>query len=196
MLIVGNCQILNYSEQMTDDQLFAFCGINKELRIERDRDHNIIIQPPVGGEKGYFEGLVVYEIESWRRNNNSNGIVLGSSTGFLLPNNAMRSPSVLWISDERWQKIPIDQKEKFLPVVPDFLVEINSYYDKMEELTLKMVEWIENGALLAWLIDPTSQQSSIYRADGSIEIVKGFDKKLSGEDILPGFEFDLEQLKF
>ena len=194
MLIVGEHKIKfpKQSDNLTNDELFEFCVINKDLRIERDADLNIIIMAPVGGGSGFSELEVVSEIRNWRRKNS--GISFSPSTGFLLPNGAMRAPDASWISNERWATVPNEQKEKFLPVVPNFIVEVRSNTDTLKGTKAKMAEWIENGVQLAWLIDKKNEQTFIYRADGTIEKVTGFDKKLSGEEILKGFELDLSLL--
>jgi Uma2 family endonuclease len=194
MLIYKNTRIKNYSENMTDEELVEFCALNKELRIERDKHRNIIIMEPAGGSSGYFETEASGEICIWTKKNRK-GIAFNSNTGFLLPNGAMRSPDGCWISDERWQTVPDDQKDKFLPVVPDFIVEIRSPSDNLSQLQEKMEEWRENGARLAWLIDPEEKQVFIYRENGSMEHKAGLDGKLSGEGIMPGFEFDLKLLR-
>jgi Uma2 family endonuclease len=194
MLIYKNTRIKNYSENMTDEELVEFCALNKELRIERDKHRNIIIMEPVAWSSGYFEKDVIYEIENWVRQQKK-GVSSSSNTGFLLPNGAMRSPDGCWISDERWQTVPDDQKDKFLPVVPDFIVEIRSPSDSLAQLQEKMEEWCENGARLAWLIDPEDHQVFIYREDGSVEHKVGLDGKLSGEAVMPGFSFDLGLLR-
>jgi Uma2 family endonuclease len=193
MLIYKNTRIKNYSENMTDEELVEFCALNKELRIERDKHRNIIIMEPAGGSSGYFETEASGEIRIWTKK--KKGIAFNSNTGFLLPNGAMRSPDGCWISDERWQTVPDDQKDKFLPVVPDFIIEIRSPSDNLSQLQEKMEEWRENGARLAWLIDPEEKQVFIYRENGSMEHKAGLDGKLSGEGIMPGFEFDLKLLR-
>lgn len=112
-----------------------------------------------------------------------------------MPNGAMRSPDACWVSDARWQKITEEQRKKFPPVVPDLIVEVRSPTDSLKGAKAKMGEWVENGIQLGWLIDVHNQQTFIYRADGSIEIIKGFDKKLSGEQVMEGFVLDLGALK-
>jgi Uma2 family endonuclease len=194
MLIYKNTRIKNYSENMTDEELMEFCALNKELRIERDKNRNILVMEPAGGSSGYFESETILEIALWVRSNRK-GISFSSNTGFFLPNGAMRSPDGCWISDERWRTVPDDQKDKFLPVVPDFIVEIRSPSDSLAQLQEKMEEWRENGARLAWLIDPEDHQVFIYREDGSVEHKVGLDGKLSGEAVMPGFSFDLGLLR-
>jgi len=194
MLIVEGHKIKNYSEQMSNDELYEFCLQNKGLRIERDKDQNIIIMSPVGGESGYFEKNFMFELELWVRKNKK-GLTFSSSTGFLLPNGAMRSPDACWISGERWGQVAEDQKKKFLPVVPEFVVEIKSPTDSLNDLKSKVEEWIENGTRLAWLVDPENRDVYIYRENGFKEVINDFDDTLNGENVLEGFEFDLSQLQ-
>ncbi|MEM8528816.1 MAG: Uma2 family endonuclease [Bacteroidota bacterium] len=178
---------------LTNDELYDFCVMNQELRIERDAQQNIIIMAPVGGYSGYREIEFMTEINIWVRKNG--GIAFSSSTGFLMPNGAMRSPDACWVSEERWSTITAEQKKKFPPVTPDFVVEVRSATDSLKTAKAKMEEWIENGVRLGWLVDFQNKQVFIYREDGSIEIVKGLQHKLSGEKVLEGFEFNLKQLK-
>ncbi len=179
---------------LTNDELFEFCMLNRALHIERDAAQNIIIMAPVGGNSGFYEKDLIFAIESWVREHKS-GYSFSSSTGFLMPNGAMRSPDACWISEARWSTLTDAQKQKFPPIVPDFVVEIRSRSDALKGLKAKMEEWIENGVRLAWLIDAKNEQVFIYRADGSIEIVKGFDGVLNGEHVMSGFAFDLGQLR-
>ncbi len=194
MLIVEGHKIKNYSEQMTNDELYDFCIQNKGLRIERDKDQNIIIMSPVGWESGFFEKNFIFELELWVRQNKQ-GLTIGSSTGFLLPNGAMRSPDACWISQKRWEEVPEDQKQKFLPLVPDFIVEIKSPGDSIKDLKVKMEEWMENGVRLAWLIDSKAEMVYIYHNKRTVEKIIGFEQVLKAEEIMSGFEFDLRQLK-
>jgi len=120
---------------------------------------------------------------------------LSPSTGFKLPSGATRSPDACWISNERWGTLSRKDTEKFLPIVPNFVIEVRSRTDSLTKLKAKMQEWIDNGVSLGLLIDPKNKTSYIYRENGSIEIIEGFDKTLSGEDLMPGFEFDLGLLQ-
>lgn len=196
MLIVEGTKIHldKNPSNLSNDELYEFCLANKDLRIERDANQNIIIMAPVGGNSGFHEKDLIFEIEYWVRKNKS-GYSFSSSTGFLMPNSAMRSPDACWISEERWAKVTPTQKKKFPPVVPNFIVEIRSRTDSLKGAKSKMEEWVDNGIQLGWLIDVKNKQVYIYRADGSIEIVKGFNKILSGESIMKNFKFDLKQLK-
>jgi len=191
MLITDTLEIEGLAEKMTDSAFEAFCVQNKHLRIERDSSGNVIVMPPVHTDTGDKETTVQSFLFMWNLSS-KRGKVFNSSTGFTLPNGAMRAADTAFVSYERWDQLTDIQRKSFAPVCPNFVVEIRSDSDKsLPKLKSKMVEWIENGAQLAWLLDTFSQETYIYRADGSIEIVKGFDQVLSGEEVLPGFTFDL-----
>lgn len=182
------------SAQLTDDQLFDFCVTNKELRIERDTKGQLIVMSPVGG-LGSSHNLAVASL-LWLWNSRSNtGIVFDSSGGFRLPNGAMRSPDAAWINLDRWNQLSADDREKFPPLTPDFVIEVRSKSDGLRELKLKMSEWMENGCRLAWLIDPVDQKAYIYLSSGEIKIINSFDTIISAKTIVPGFELDLSILK-
>jgi Uma2 family endonuclease len=146
--------------------------------------------PPVFGETGRKHLKIASAIDIWNTKTNS-GVAFDSSTGFDLPDGSMRSPDAAWITKEKWERLSMEERNAFLPFAPDFVVEILSTSDHMAEAKKKMNKWIENGTQLSWLIIPQDQQTLVYRADGTVDKIFGFDKKLSGENVLPGFEFDL-----
>ena len=123
------------------------------------------------------------------------GNTFDSSTAFIFPNGATRSPDVAWVSDAQWNSLTDSEQEKFPPISPEFVVELMSPSDRLKDAKAKMLEYIDNGVQLAWLINPSEEEVHIYRADGTIAKVNGFDNGLSGENILPNFEFDLKLLK-
>jgi len=186
---------INYpTEKMSEEEFHAFCAANPKMRIEQDQYQNVTVMPPIHGDSGFYEKQAIvrvgnYEIEY------KTGVSLSSSTGFKLPNGATRSPDACWISSKRWSTLSTKEKQQFLPVVPDFVIEIRSRTDTLKKLQAKMQEWIDNGVRLAWLIDPKKQQVTIYRKNIEPEIMEGFEHILSGEDVMPAFEFDLKLLK-
>ena len=184
----------NLSDDMSDKEFFHFCTQNRDLRIERDSNRQIYIMAPTGFETGGFNSDINAELNFWNRKNKT-GKVFDSSTGFTLPDLAVFSPDAAWISNEKISKLTKEQRNIFAPVCPDFVIELKSKSDTIPELQNKMLKWIENGCKLAWLLIPEKEEAHIYRSNGNIEIVKGFNKKLSGENILPGFELDLSILK-
>jgi len=193
MIVFQDFEIYQLADDMTDDEFYEFCVANKDLRIERDPDKKIIIMPPAFAENGFYEAEVSGALHNWNCKMQL-GINFSSSTGYNLPNSAIRTCDASWVSLECWQSLAKKSEAQFLPVAPDFAVEIRCEDDNLKKLKSKMLEWIENGVRLAWLIDPTEQKTYIYRADGSIEILDGFERELSGEDVLKGFTFDLRLL--
>ncbi len=180
---------------MTDDELFAFCAANKELRIERDEFGQLIIMSPAGGITGNLNFKLTGIFSQWVERNAKLGYGFDSVTGFRLGDKSMRSPDVSWVRKEKWEALTLQDQEKFAPVCPDFVVELRSKSDSLTELKSKMGKWMKNGCQLGWLVDPSQQKSYVYRKDGSILEIDGFDKKLSDESLLPGFELDLSRLK-
>lgn len=176
--------------QFDDAYFFALCQANRDLRLERDADGNIILMPPTGSETGRYNANILIEVGIWNRQKQL-GYVFDSSTGFTLSNSAVRSPDVSWIRKDRWGQIPEAKREKFAPICPDFVIEVRSRTDSLADLKVKMEEYRENGCRLGWLIDRIDKQVLIYREDGSIETLTGKTVKLSGEAVLDGFELTL-----
>ena len=144
---------------------------------------------PTGGETGNRNIEIAYQLQGWSRKNNL-GKAFDSSTGFKLPNGANRSPDASWITIEKWESLTAEQRRKFLPLCPDFVLELPSPSDSLKKIREKMQEYIENGARLGWLINVEAKQVEIYRPGRDVEILEN-PKTLSGEDVLPEFIFDL-----
>ena len=181
-------------DDMSDEDFFNFCQQNRDLRLERDSNKQIYIMAPTGFYRGAFNSDIITELNIWNRKSKT-GKVFESNTGFTLPDGAVFSPDAAWISNEKISLLSEEDKNKFAPVCPNFIIEFKSTSDNIKQLKNKMLKWIENGTSLAWLIDPVSKQVFIYRSDNSIAVVQGFTNKLSGENILPGFELDLQILQ-
>lgn len=158
-------------------------------------DGTLFIIPPVHLDSGHFELEIAGELRNYAKKS-SKGRTFGSSTGFKLPDGSTRAADAAWVSDEQIARLSSEERKSFARLVPEFIVEIRSDTDRLARLQKKMTDtWIANGVRLAWLIDPVEQKAYIYRADGSIQVVADFSAKLGGEDVLPGFEFDLGLLK-
>jgi Uma2 family endonuclease len=178
--------------ELTDEQFFQLCQNNRDLRFERNASGDLIIMPPTGSETGNRNIDLSYQLQGWSRQNNL-GLAFDSSTGFQLPNGANRSPDAAWVKKERWEALTQDEKEKFAPLGPDFVVELRSKTDSLEKLQAKMQEYIDNGAKLGWLLDRQNSRVEIYRPNQAVEIISS-PSSLSGEDILPGFVLYLENI--
>jgi len=181
--------------RLSDDEFYDFCTQNDALKFERDAKGNILIMPNTGGITGNLNFELNIEFGIWNRQAKL-GKVFDSSTIFRLPSSAARSADVAWVNSKNWNQLDLAQQTKFPPVCPDFVLELMSITDNLKDSTKKMEEeWMENGCKLAWLINPKTLKMYIFRENKEVEIVVGFDKKLSGENVLVGFELDLSILK-
>ena len=180
------------SLKFTDDEFEQIVAFNKELRLELTAQGELIIMSPTGGETGNRNFEIYIDLGIWNRKNNL-GKAFDSSTGFKLPNGATRSPDASWILLERWDALTPQQRKKYLPLCPDFAVELVSESDDVEDTRKKMREYIENGLRLGWLINPKDKQVEIYRAGKEVEVLQS-PNSLSGEDVLTGFTLDLQTI--
>ncbi|MEL7242519.1 MAG: Uma2 family endonuclease [Cyanobacteria bacterium J06641_2] len=180
---------LQLTIDLTDEQFWQLCQKNQEWKFERTASGELLIMSPTGGETGNRNIEIAYQLQGWSRKNNL-GKAFDSSTGFKLPNGANRSPDASWITIEKWESLTKEQRRKFLPLCPDFVLELPSPSDSLKKIREKMQEYIENGARLGWLINVEAKQVEIYRPGRDVEILEN-PKTLSGEDVLPEFIFDL-----
>lgn len=170
-------------------QFFEFCQLNRELRIERTAEGELVLMQPTGGTTGGRNARLTTLVTSWAMRDGT-GESFDSSTGYTLPNGATRSPDASWIRSSRLMTLTPEQRERFLPLCPDFAVELRSPSDNLESLHAKMREYIENGALLGWILDPTDRRVYAYRPDSDVEVLDD-PPEVSGEPELPGFVLDL-----
>jgi len=180
-------------DSMSGDEFFTFCQQNKLVQIERDENREIVIMPLDGLTTAILKSKIIFALGYWN-NDKQAGKGFGPSAGFSLPDSSVKSPDAGWISNEKWNSLEKEDLKKFAHVAPEFIVELMSPSDNQKDAKAKMQKWIENGVLLGWLIDPAKKEAYIYRADGTIGKIEGFENKLSGENVLPGFEFDLSVL--
>ncbi|MDM3857242.1 MAG: Uma2 family endonuclease [Aphanizomenon gracile PMC649.10] len=174
---------------MTDEQFFQLCQKNRELRFERNANGELIIMSPAGGETGNRNGRLNQQLFNWT-DADGTGIAFDSSTGFKLPNGADRSPDASWIKLERWDALTDEEKRKFPPICPDFVIELLSPSDSLKTTQEKMKEYIDNGVRLGILINRKSRQVEIYRPGKEVEVLDS-PATVSGEDILKGFVLNL-----
>ena len=151
------------SDSLQDnDRFFDFCMRNQDLRIERSAEGEVIVMPPVGFETSYQNGEIAEQLGSWARTDGT-GRTFDSNGTFILRNGAVRAPDASWVRKSRIAKLTKEQKQRFPPLCPDFVIELKSPTDRLKTLKAKMDEWMENGAELAWLIDPDRRTVTIYR---------------------------------
>ncbi|MBL1203708.1 MAG: Uma2 family endonuclease [Nostoc sp. GBBB01] len=181
------------SMQMTDEQFFEFCQVNRDLRIERNKFGELVIMPPTGSETGNREINISGQLWVWSEQDGT-GITFSSSTGFKLSTGAERSPDASWIKLERWNSLSPEQQQKFAPICPDFVVELKSPSDNLQTLKEKMEEYMnEPGIQLGWLIDRKQRKVYIYRPGLSEECLDN-PASVSGDPILPGFILNMSKV--
>ncbi len=157
--------------QVTQAQFEAIALANRDLKLERSAAGDLIVNPPTGGETGHRNIKIAYFLVKWVEEQGGSGIPFDSSTGFRLPNGADRSPDASWVSLERWEALTLDERKGFIPLCPDFVIELRSQSDSLSKLQTKMQEYMDNGARLGWLLNPQSKQVEVYPAGQSKEIL-------------------------
>ncbi len=177
----------------TDDELFALCQANPDLKIERDEHGNLIIIPPTGLETSFKNNDLNFEINLWNRRTRL-GRVSDSNGGYTLPDTSMRAPDVAWVSHERLATVSPDDLKRFAHVCPDFVIELMSENDSRTELDAKMKKWIQNGVRLGWFVSPKDRQVLVYLPGQELPQTCLFTDTLTGYDGLPGFVLRLSDL--
>jgi Uma2 family endonuclease len=178
---------------VTPTQFVALAASNRDLQLERSATGELIVNPPTGWRTGQHNWRIAGELYLWWRNCDEPGQAFDSSSGFILPNGAIRSPDASWICQERWDALTEAQMQTFPQICPDFVVELRSASDPLKELQAKMHEYLDNGAALGWLIDPQTRTVALYRAGADVDVLVN-PLTLSGEPVLPGFHLDLNRV--
>lgn len=178
--------------KLDDDLFFAICQANRDYRIERSAEGDIQIMPPTGGDTGKRNSDLIIDLGNWARDD-GRGVVFDSSTGFRLPNGATRSPDVSWVLRERLARLTDKQKQGFLPLAPDLIIELASPNDRLEDLQMKMREYQENGVRLGWLIVPTTRTVYVYPQGTEPQCLTS-PSHLADNAMLPGLFLDLTKI--
>ena len=175
--------------ELTDEQFEQICNNNRDLKFERTAKGNLVVMSLTGGDPGERNAELNGQLWLWNRQARL-GHLYDSSTGFRLPNGAIHSPDAAWVSQGRWEALTPEQRQKWVPLCPDFVVELKSASDDIEDLRLKMQEYLDNGLRLGWLIDPETQTVEVYRVNQPVEILSN-PTEISAEHIMPGFVLSL-----
>lgn len=184
---------LSYASKMNNQEFEDFCFANPELVIEREQDGTLTIMSPVSPISGNRENEISIDLGLYARKHG--GKAYSSSTGFRLPDSSVKSPDACYVSAEQLADFTDEDLRHFAPIVPEFIVEVIFPTDRLKDAEEKMRSaWIENGVKLAWLVDVDNDRLWVYRADRSVELVTPLDHEITGEDVLPGFIFDLSLL--
>ena len=184
--------IVDVHSVLTGEDFDQLVRDNPELRMELTATGELILMSPTGSKTGLLNAELNLQFGTWAKKNRS-GVVFDSSTLFILPNGARRSPDLSWVKRERWEALTEEEQEGFAPLCPDFVIELRSRSDNLPPLEDKMLEYIANGALMAWLIDPLRKRVYIYRPNRTAEILED-PEKVSGDPELQGFTLDVGEL--
>ncbi|NJM75175.1 MAG: Uma2 family endonuclease [Acaryochloridaceae cyanobacterium RU_4_10] len=179
-------------QQMTTAEFYEFCLANRDLRIERTASGEVIIMSPAFADTGNRNMKIAHQVANWAEQDGT-GEAFDSSAGFTLPNGATRSPDASWIRSERWNALTEEQKASFAPICPDFVIELRSASDRLSTLQDKMQEYIDNGALLGFLIDRKSRTVHIYHPDQTPQILEN-PEVIEGSPELPGFVLKMAKI--
>ncbi|MBA2715174.1 MAG: Uma2 family endonuclease [Rubrobacteraceae bacterium] len=178
--------------EMDEEQFFQFCQLNRDWRIERTAEGDLEIIPPTGGETSNRNADLTMQVGIWTRQDGT-GVAFDSNGGFILPNGATRSPDTSWVQRGRLTNLTAEQKQRFLPLCPDFVIELRSPSDPLPPLEAKMREYLENGARLGWLLDPEERKVHVYQPEEDVRILEN-SQKVSGDSVLKGFVLDLRPI--
>ena len=185
-------ELISLRPPVTPEKFEEFCRKYDELRLELTSTGELIIMPPAGAQTSSINSNLNYQLEAWSIQDGS-GVCFDSSAGFTLPNGAVRSPDAAWIHLQQWDILTKQQKSSFPPICPDFVVELRSPSDNLTQLNLKMIEYLENGTDLGWLIDPFRRKVYVYMP-GQETVVLDNAVSVSGHPLLPGFRLQLARL--
>lgn len=197
--------VSNYPEQplvlrgaplttFSDDEFFAFCQANRDLRMERSASGEITIMTPAGFVSSAQSLEVQFQLAAWNKKYKL-GRVAESSAGYVMPDGATLSPDASWFSAAAWERVPASRRRKFLPICPEFVVEVMSPSDTLAGAQAKMEQWLANGVQLGFLLTDEPETACVYRPGQPVETLPGFGRELSGEPVLPGFRLDLRELR-
>lgn len=181
-------------EKVSIEDLQNLQAENPDITVEKDTEGMLILASLSEYYLGAFIYELQYQIELWN-NRYRLGRLMGAATGYHLPNNALRSPDISWVSTENLQQLPAPPLHTFPQLVPDFVIELRSPEDKVADLIRKMNEYQSCGLRLGWIIDPIDESLYIFRCKEKHEVRFGFDHELSGEDVLVNFSLNLRRLR-
>jgi Uma2 family endonuclease len=183
---------LRFERTLSDDELWRFCSTNEQLRVERDANGELILMSPPGLEGSSSNAGITAELYIWARQD-GRGKVFDATGGFTLPDGSLRYPDGAWVSWQKWNTLPKDERKRFGRIVPEFVIELRSEKDRLRELKAKMLMWIANGVELAWLVDPKRKVVEIYRPGEEPEIHEQ-PTSVQGDGPVAGFELVMARI--
>lgn len=184
---------LRPTSPMSDEDLIRFSEEYNPLRMEMEPNGEILIMTPAGTRTASVNRRISQALGVWA-DEDGRGEVFDSSAGFRLPSGAVRSPDAAWVANRRWNALTEAEQKRFSPVCPEFVIEITSPSDRIEDVKAKMLdEWIANGAELAWLVEPEARRVTIYRPGQEAEVLED-PSSVQGTGCVAGFELVMERV--
>ena len=177
---------------LSDDQFYEFCRLNDELQIERTAHGDLLLMAPASFRTSHLNLRIAMQLGQWA-DRDGTGLATESSGGFILRDSAVVAPDAAWILSDRLNAVPRERQERFLPLCPDFVIELLSPTDTLARTQAKMREYLANGLRLGWLIDPFARQVYVYRRDAEPQVLDDPDA-VAGDPVLPGFRLDLSKI--
>jgi Uma2 family endonuclease len=184
--------LFQFTRPISRREYTDFVQANPDFRIERTAEGDVILMPPAHARSGLQNAEITRQLGNWA-NRDGSGSAFDSSAGFDLPNGSNRSPDASWVRNSRLAALRPEEKEEYLPLCPDFVMELRSKSDRLAALKAKMEEYLGNGAQLGWLIDPVEQRVYVYRPGKAPEILEK-PAAVSAEPEMPGFTLDLARV--
>ncbi len=185
-------ELIGLRGPITPEQFEELCSLNRKLRLELTSTGEVIIMPPIGADSGMRNADLIYQLMAWTKKDGT-GVCFSCDTMFVLSNGACRSPDAAWVKREKFEHLTADERKRFARFSADFVAELRSASDTLTELRNKMLEWIENGVSLGWLIDPYKRKVYVYRPNEELIILDN-PETVSGDPLLPGFTLNLTEL--
>lgn len=178
--------------ELDDEQFYEICQLNRDLRIERNAQGDVVIIPPTGGETSDQNAEITMQLRLWAKQD-ATGTTFDSSGGFLLSSGAVRSPDASWIETVRLETLDTEERQRFIPLCPTFVIELRSPTDRLRYLQEKMEEYLDHGTQLGWLIDPQEKRIYVYRLHFPVDVLED-PPEIAGDPVLPGFVLDLGEI--
>ncbi len=175
---------------LSEEDFFQLCAANPDLRLERTAEGEIVIMAPAGWATGHRNAKISRALQDWAERDGS-GLASDSSGGFQLPDGAVLAPDAAWVCRERLTALSAEQLKRFLPLAPDFVIELRSPSDRPLTLEAKMATYAANGVRLGWLIDPFAHTIAVYRPGKDPELLRA-PERITGDPELSGFVLEME----
>lgn len=178
--------------ELSPDQLLEISSLNRDLRLEMTEKGDLVVMTPAGSWSSRRNARMTARLVLWAERDGA-GIAFDSSGGFVLPNGAIRSPDASWVANSRLEAFGPEEREKYLPLCPDFVIELISPSDSLSAAQEKMVEYLENGARLGWLMEPRQRRVYVYHPNEPVRELENAER-ISADPVLPGFVLDLREV--